>query len=483
MARKLVSYEDMIAEAGPSDLAKVQAQADQDSDGLEIDDDEVAPLPSGVKKPPSKDGKLTISAKKRLRKKRRLEKQQKAQASQDELHRNPDPKEQQPGQKSPVQTSAPAPAHEAQKHRISLDEQQDDQTKYVTDSHIDHGLADADYQYDEAYDENYADEEYYEDEEYYDEDEDFLLNTNVTIPDIPAHFRTNNNGSTSLRNPRLPETAPAMPDVPDPTGRILHDDEICSDSAIVDAWSAACVSLFRPTQASKNFSSALWNFAPLPGSASDKKMTHTAEMNREKRRLQKFVQTQQQHQAKAVSGGQASSSAAATKQPSKLIEGAQEQQAPSPKKPTIQTQRAGAAVAGGRNASASPAIFKLNRAIPPSIGLEGNAAWQAACAKVASTRNRIGPPVLSSAQTTARPQPSLTNSAFQPGPQLAQLAHAPHIPALPPLPANVGAEQETLHHICTSWYQAGYYTGLLQAQTAGGQQRDGQNAAATQKEV
>lgn len=417
MTRRVVSYHDVVeatSEAGPSN-----ATMDLSDDG----DDEVAPLPSGVHRPArggeasttaSTSGKLTMSAKKRMKKKRKIEREQRQRANESIVGAN--------GNAGP----GPSTSASASTGAKTLFNDNIRNAQYVADN-------DADYtQYEEAAEgdeDSYYDEDNGDDyDEGYDDEAGFELHTNLMIPEIPAHMRP---ASSCSRHPRLGngdivEEADATPDVLDPTGRILADDDICADTALVDAWSAACATLCPSQKPKPAPLSSLWNHAPLAGSANHKKMKVIAQQNREKRRLRRFVEEQN-------SGGKAS----ATNPPQALPALTQSQQQSTKPQPAIATPD-----------PSIPATVKLNRAIPPSIGLQGNAAWQAACATVASTKNRIGPSIICD-RTVAT-----TVAATADGP--------PALPSLsvPPVTAPTATDDDTFQRICMSWYQAGYYTAL-----------------------
>ncbi|CAO1614322.1 unnamed protein product [Sympodiomycopsis kandeliae] len=483
-SRRVVSYQDVDADAGPSTSkpniksAVVSSNAEAELETMDIyadfnsdfqqqphepdndeddSDDEVAPLPTGVKSSNSteRQGKLSISAKKRLKKKRKLAR--KHQNEQNDAAGGPT------APSHPVQQS---PHHQVVTNAIqNANESVSPQTPVLNSNEADTSLMQADesgwvdddgvfHPYDQEEAEDYYDE-YYEDEDG-DEDDDgssFALNTNIMIPDIPAHFA---NASPQSRNPRIAvqsqEDAGAE-DIPDDNGRILRDEEVSADNTIVDAWQAALGTLASTSTPAAQ--SALWNFSPLPGSANDKKMRQASNENREKRRLRKFVQDKERKNQKGIITAKDSEKSASQPQnvsTSKLTNGA------------------------GKNVPGSASGIKLNRAIPPSIGLQGNAAWQAACATVASTKNRIGPPVFleqnkaesgskqkDDTQQQSRSTPPLpsNNTTPVPPPDLA-------LPSVSGLP-----DAESFHRICMSWYQAGYYTGLWQGREQGQGSTDG----------
>jgi hypothetical protein len=299
------------------------------------------------------------------------------------------------------------------------------------------------------------DEEPYEDtaEAYDEEDEEYdesiqaewdamaRLNTSIAIPDIPPAFL--DTGEEELSNApqaRLEQVSDSASAVAPEGGRVLTEAELWDESALVDAWVAAtedyilCSSKDSTATTSAattgKHPSALWHDAPIPGSKVALKAQQISENNKEKRRLRLFLE-EKARKAKEIED---------------LRQEVEKEQAQAQEEERQRQQaQAGTADVVSMPASAPPstpsapvssppnaATSKVHpvgkrsitgRVIPPSIGLPGNAAWQAACATVASTRNRIG--------DEARPPPSALPKVVEKADR--QPAATVAAPILPPL--------------------------------------------------
>ncbi|CAO1637900.1 unnamed protein product [Parajaminaea phylloscopi] len=214
----------------------------------------------------------------------------------------------------------------------------------------------------------------------------------VLIPMLPETGGSANVKTSSYEKP------PAPPAVTD-GGRVLNHDETWGESVLVSAWQAAqdeYTAMHAPTATASSAASLnqgaprspLWYDAPTPGSEQALKAQEVSEANKHVRALRLYTQRNQEQErkqaAEASSNVQANVDIAAKRQ-----KALQTMQAASAAR--IATTTSLPSKKQGTASSAVPAGWpEGKRRIPPSIGMTGNAAWQAACATVASTKNLIG---------------------------------------------------------------------------------------------
>ncbi|PWN27733.1 hypothetical protein BDZ90DRAFT_170598 [Jaminaea rosea] len=196
------------------------------------------------------------------------------------------------------------------------------------------------------------------------------------------------------------------------SGRVLQHDEVWDDSALVSAWDAAQAEYLifhsRRAEARKHEEqegqsskkSALWYEAPTPGSKEAMEAAKISQGNREAKALLAWQKKQEEAQRR---GQQLNGNASQTQ--------------------ATPLQTTAGATSSTITTGVMPDGAAPKRYIPPSIGLEGNAAWQQ------------------------------------------QQGAASLLP---------GMDEQT-QSMCMSWYYAGYYTGLWtgQSQARGAGQRHG----------
>lgn len=306
----------------------------------------------------------------------------------------------------------------------------------------------------QAYDEE---EQLYEESgEVYDEDEEYdesiqaewdamaRLNTSIAIPDIPPAF-LDTEGPPPVKAPqaRLEQSLDASPQNTSAGaadgGRVLTEAELWDDSALVDAWKAATKDYLlhsskdstatMPAATTARHPSALWHDAPVPGSKAALKAQQISENNKEKRRLRLFLE-EKARKAKEIEDLRQEVEQEQAQAQSEEGSHRQHEQARTAEVVTAPAAALPPTTSAPLSSTAAIALAKVNpvgkrsltgRAIPPSIGLPGNAAWQAACATVASTRNRIG--------DEGRPPLALPKVVEKPAPQQAAEVAAPLLQA------------------------------------------------------
>lgn len=254
------------------------------------------------------------------------------------------------------------------------------------------------------------------------------------------------------------------------SGRVLQHDEVWDDSALVSAWDAAQAEYLvfhsRRAEARRNEEqegqsskrSALWYEAPTPGSKEAMEAAKISQGNREAKALLAWQKKQEEAQRRGqqLNGNASQTQASSSSTPLQTVDAA-----------TSSTITTGVMPDG-----AAP-----KRYIPPSIGLEGNAAWQQACATVAATRCQIGrapaPSAPSVAAAPANP-PATTYTANGPNTETAQTQPPPQQQQQGAASLLPGMDEQT-QSMCMSWYYAGYYTGLWtgQSQARGAEQPQG----------
>ncbi|PWN22320.1 hypothetical protein BCV69DRAFT_281326 [Microstroma glucosiphilum] len=250
------------------------------------------------------------------------------------------------------------------------------------------------------------------------------LNTSIAIPDIPPAFLDTGEeplGSTTQATLEQATVVspPRTSGVAADGGRVLTEAELWDESALVDAWKAATeeyllhsskdsTTTTSATARTVKHPSALWHDAPVSGSKSALKAQQISENNKEKRRLRLFLE-EKARKAKEIEDLRKEveqEQAQAQEQAQEEERQRQQGQAGTSQlvtAPALVLSATPSAPVGSTLNAATSKVHPVGkrsltgRAIPPSIGLPGNAAWQAACATVASTRNRIGdearPPV------------------------------------------------------------------------------------------
>lgn len=308
-------------------------------------------------------------------------------------------------------------------------------------------------------DEGYCDDEDYDDGSYYE--------ANASIP--------------------LSQLAASASGKPSSKGRVLTHAEVWDDSSLVNAWDAAQAEYVQfhakrkramdqlngglethtvPNGNGKGSQSALWYEAPTPGSKAAEEAQNISEGNKRAKELQDWRAKQRNRESRqsaptATNGADDSQSHAGASQAHTS---------------TSTQQKGQGAATGTKQPSYHP---DGTRKIPPSIGLPGNRAWTEACATVAATRNHIGAEAVvaaktavadntnATASTAANETPSIAGVSGHTTSASSQPTAAAPTPPAAAIPAANGAQSSSNDHfqsVCMSWYYAGYYTALWQAQ-------------------
>lgn len=342
------------------------------------------------------------------------------------------------------------------------------------------------------------DEEPYEDtaEAYDEEDEEYdesiqaewdamaRLNTSIAIPDIPPAFL--DTGEEQLSNEpqarleQVSDTASLSASaVAADGGRVLTEAELWDESALVDAWQAATEDYLLHSSKDSTATtsaattakqaSALWHDAPIPGSKAAVKAQQISENNKEKRRLRLFLEEKARKAKEIEDLRQEVEKEQAQAQAQEEERQRQHTQAGTPDVVSMPASAPPAVPSAPLSSPPDAAMTKIHpvgkrsitgRAIPPSIGLPGNAAWQAACATVASTRNRIG--------GEARPPPlALPKLVEKRETQSAATVAAPLPPPLIDAPMTVNDTAMSIDPSASGQASSGTSAELPRAQTHG----------------